>query len=81
VQESAGKNLIAYREWLSMREVCAAFAEATGFETEYVRMPKEQANPHFPPELREEMDDCFAYVNEFGYEGRDPTAVHPKDVS
>ncbi|PQE31369.1 hypothetical protein CJF32_00001958 [Rutstroemia sp. NJR-2017a WRK4] len=80
VRESAGKNLLGYREWLSMQEVVAAFADATGFKAEYVTMPKEQANPHFPPELQEEIDDCMAYVNEFGYAGPDPTVVHPKDL-
>ncbi|PQE14115.1 hypothetical protein CJF31_00006639 [Rutstroemia sp. NJR-2017a BVV2] len=81
VQESAGKNLIGYRGWLSMREISAAFEEATGFKTEFVRLPKEQVNSNFPPELREEMDDTWAYLDEFGYDGRDdPTVVHPKDL-
>ncbi|PQE29052.1 nitrogen metabolic regulation nmr protein [Rutstroemia sp. NJR-2017a BBW] len=81
VHESAGKNLLAYREWLSMQEVVAAFADATGFKAEYVTLSKEQAIPHFPPELQEEIDECLAYINEFGYAGQDPTVVHPKDVS
>jgi hypothetical protein len=65
-----------------MREVAAAFAQATGFEAEFIRLSKDQVNPNFPPDLRVEMDECLAYLNEFGYEGRDDaTVVHPKDVS
>ncbi|KAM3077001.1 hypothetical protein ACMFMG_003531 [Clarireedia jacksonii] len=82
VQDSPGKNLIAYREWCTLREVSAALAQVTGFAVECIVLPKGQPNPDLPPELREEMDECLAYFDEFGYEGRDdPTVVHPKDLN
>jgi hypothetical protein len=82
VQEDAGKNIIGYREWSSLRELSKAFSQATGAETECIRLATGQSNIPLPSELRLELDDNWAYCNEFGYEGRDdPTIIHPKDVS
>ncbi|GIC92827.1 NmrA/HSCARG family protein [Aspergillus udagawae] len=81
VQESAGKNVIGYREWITLREVADAFTQATGIKAEYIRLPKGQSNVPLPPDLQLELDDNWAYCNEFGYEGRDdPTIIHPKDL-
>ncbi|KAL3481322.1 hypothetical protein BJX99DRAFT_218798 [Aspergillus californicus] len=81
VQEAAGKNVIAYREWSSLRELSKAFAQVTGIEAECIVLEKGQSNIPLPPDLRLELDDNWAYCNEFGYEGRDdPTIIHPKDL-
>ncbi|KAF4976371.1 hypothetical protein FZEAL_6947 [Fusarium zealandicum] len=82
VQDSPGKNLIGYREWLTVRELTSAFTKATGLEAEPVRLPKGKFHQPLPPDLVLEMEDNFAFFNEFGYEGRDdPTVVHPRDLS
>ncbi|KAA8645245.1 hypothetical protein EYZ11_007730 [Aspergillus tanneri] len=81
VQEAPGKNVIAYREWMSLRELSKAFTQATGIEAEYIMLKKGQLNLPLPPELDRQLDDNWAYWNEFGYEGRDdPTIIHPKDL-
>jgi hypothetical protein len=82
VTEGAGKNLIAYRAWVTVKEIAESFSGATGLQAEAVTLPK----GHFPPEMPEEMQlefgDNFAYVNEFGYEARnDATVIHPQQVS
>ncbi|KAH7193701.1 uncharacterized protein B0J16DRAFT_395606 [Fusarium flagelliforme] len=79
-QERVGRNLIAYRGWLSHNEIAAAFTKATGIEATTGKF-----DGTFPPdtsdELIGEMADCFGYFDEFGYEGRDdPTVVHPRDL-
>ncbi|CAG7555995.1 unnamed protein product [Fusarium equiseti] len=79
-QEPAGRNLIAYRGWLSHNEIAAAFTKATGIEATTVKF-----DGKFPPDVSDEfigeMADCFGYFDEFGYEGRDdPTVVHPRDL-
>lgn len=80
--EPAGKNVIGYREWLTHRELAAVFSQATGIPAEAVQLPAGQSKVESPPELKLELDDNFAYWNEFGYEGRDdPTVIHPRDVS
>ncbi|KAF7590015.1 hypothetical protein BBP40_003403 [Aspergillus hancockii] len=82
VQESAGKNIVGYRVWSTLRELTEAFTQATGIEAEYILLPKGQSNIPFPPVLCLELDDNWAYCNEFGYEGRDdPTIIHPKDLA
>lgn len=82
VQEDAGKNIISYREWSTLREISQAFAQATDRRTECIMLPKGQSEVPLPPTLTLELDDNWAYCNEFGYEGRDdPTIIHPKDVS
>lgn len=82
VLESAGKNVIGYREWISIREITEAFTQATGKKSEFVLLPKGQSRIPVPSELAIEMEDNWAYCNEFGYEGRDdPTILHPSGVS
>ena len=82
VQESAGKNLIGYREWLTMGELTEAFTRATGTKSELVTIPLDQFGAALPEDLAIEMADNIAYFNEFGYEGRDdPTVIHPDAVS
>ena len=82
VQESAGKNLIGYREWLTMEEFTEAFTRASGIKSELVTVSLEQFAAALPEDLKVEMADNIAYFNDFGYEGRDdPTVIHPKAVS
>lgn len=81
VTESPGKNLVAYREWASLRDVSEAFSQATGKKAVYKKLQKGQSPFPIPPELALELDDNWDYCNEFGYEGRDdPTIIHPRDV-
>ncbi|KAL5340205.1 hypothetical protein BJX70DRAFT_361819 [Aspergillus crustosus] len=81
VQEPAGKNPIGYREWSSLRGLSEAFTEATGVNAECIMLNKGESNIPLPPDLDREMEDNWAYSNEFGYEGRDdPAIVHPKDL-
>ncbi|KAH6603813.1 hypothetical protein Trco_007259 [Trichoderma cornu-damae] len=82
VEEAAGKNIVGYREWLTLRELVAIFTEATGLAAEAVQLPKGQSAFELPSELKLGLDDTYAYFNEYGYEGRDdPTIIHPKDLA
>lgn len=82
VQEPAGKNLIAYREWLTIREIASIFTKATGVNAEVVTLPRGAFPPTMPADLKVTFEENMAYWNEFGYEGRDdPTVIHPRDVS
>lgn len=82
VQESPGKNLIAYREWCTMNELATAFTQATGIQAETVVLPKGESHIPAPPDVAIQSGEMWAYCNEFGYEGRaDPTLIHPKNVS
>ncbi|PTB36200.1 hypothetical protein M441DRAFT_449707 [Trichoderma asperellum CBS 433.97] len=81
IQEKPGKNLIAYREWATLREMVQAFQEASETKSEVVVVPRSQPNEFLPPDLKLEIDEGFLYFEEFGYEARDdPTIIHPKDL-
>ncbi|PNP43586.1 hypothetical protein TGAMA5MH_04558 [Trichoderma gamsii] len=82
VEEDAGKNLIAYREWATLREMVQAFQNASEIKSEVVVVPRDEPNEFLPPDLKLEIDEGFLYFEEFGYEGRDdPTILHPSQVS
>ncbi|OAL43628.1 NAD(P)-binding protein [Pyrenochaeta sp. DS3sAY3a] len=81
VQESAGKNLIAYREWLTPREIASNFTKATGVKAEAVALPRGVFPPEMPADLKVVFEENMGYWNEFGYEGKDdPTVIHPRDL-
>ena len=81
VQETAGKNLIGYREWLTLKQFTEAFTRTTGIKSEPVVLPIEEFISSFPEDLKLEIADMFAYFKEFGYEARDdPTVIHPREV-
>ncbi|PKK43098.1 hypothetical protein CI102_13830 [Trichoderma harzianum] len=81
VQEEPGKNLIAYREWATLREMVGAFQSASKTKSELVVVPRDEANEFLPPDLKLEIDEGFLYFEEFGYEGRDDaTIVHPSQL-
>ncbi|KAL7796458.1 hypothetical protein V8C43DRAFT_24899 [Trichoderma afarasin] len=81
VQEEPGKNLIAYREWATLREMVGAFQSASKTKSEVVVVPRDEANEFLPPDLKLEIDEGFLYFKEFGYEGRDdPTIIHPSQL-
>lgn len=82
VLEAPGKNLIAYNEWLTPREMAAAFFEATGIKAEAVQLPPGKSHVPLPEGIQRQMDETWAYYKEFGYEGRDDsTVIHPHQVS
>lgn len=80
LQDEPGKNLIAYREWMTMREFVQALTKSTGLEA--VLIPPEKTDLSFlPAELQEELTENIMYWIEFGYEARDdPTIIHPAQV-
>ncbi|RFU30251.1 hypothetical protein B7463_g6106, partial [Scytalidium lignicola] len=81
VAEKPGKNLIAYRQWMTMKEFADLFTRVIGRPAEYVELPAGLSVIPIPEELKDELNDNWAYWNEFGYEGRDdPTVIHPKDL-
>ncbi|PLB47401.1 putative hscarg dehydrogenase [Aspergillus steynii IBT 23096] len=76
-----GKNLIAYREWMTLNELSAIWGRVLGVSAEVVTLPEGESIPGVPDELKDELLDNWAYFNEFGYEGRgDPTVIHPRQV-
>lgn len=81
VESAPGKNLIAYREWLTLEEMVKIFPEATGLPAQYVTLGPGEHDIPLPQGLKAELDDNWAYFNECGYEARnDPSVIHPSQV-
>ncbi|KAE8146464.1 hypothetical protein BDV25DRAFT_162370 [Aspergillus avenaceus] len=76
-----GKNLIAYREWMTPDEFARVWSRVLGLPAEFVTLPADQSIEGVPEDLKQEFLDNWAYFNEFGYEGRDdPSLVHPHQL-
>lgn len=81
VESAPGKNLIAYREWMSLEELVAVFTKVTGLSARYVTLAAGEPGIPLPEGLKAELDDNWAYFNECEHEARDdPTVVHPNQV-
>ena len=82
VEDSPGKNLIAYRSWMTMDEYLEIIVKALGVKARNLRLPAGEGMAGLPEDLVQEILDNGNYFAEFGYEGKDdPSLVHPKDVS
>ncbi|KAK5052740.1 hypothetical protein LTR84_002606 [Exophiala bonariae] len=76
-----GKNLIAYRAWLTMDEFLGIWSKALNVKAKAVHLPYDTVTEGLPEELDREFTEMAQYSAEFGYEGReDPSVVHPKDL-
>lgn len=81
IDSAPGQHLIAYREWMTLPEMVAAFTAATGLPAEYVALPIGEPRGLLPPALQEVVDDMWGYFNDFGYEARDDSnVIHPSEV-
>ena len=81
VENSAGKNVIGHRGWMSLRELMRAFTAATGMEAEAIRLPEVQSQFAQAGDIRVELEESMAYLNEIGYTGGDPDVIDPQEVS
>lgn len=79
MRESPGKNLIAYRGWMSMGELVEIFSRVKSVDAKCNSTTFDIAvDDEFQAGYAENMN----YIREFGYEGRDdPTLIHPKDLA
>lgn len=82
VQEStAGKNVLGFRENTTPKKFQEDFIAVSGLKAEYVSAKDDDGRLPFADDLQLEVRDNFQYINEFGYDGGDPSVTHPKDVS
>lgn len=78
-QEDAGKNLIAYCEYISVEDMVATWSDVLKVPAKVtsVKLDINTKDPVF-----RELAEGYAFWEEFGYEARDdPTVVHPNQVS
>lgn len=82
LESPPGKNLIAYRAWLTLDEFLVIWSRTLNIKAKAVKLPYDLPLEGIPPEIDDEMAQMAAWCEEFGYEARDdPSVIHPKDVS
>jgi NmrA-like family len=80
VDVPAGKNLVAYRERLTIEEFLDIWAKVHNVQSRVVDIPFE-AMASAGDDARE-IAEMIGFLAEFGFEGLgDPTLIYPKDVS
>jgi hypothetical protein len=74
-----GKNLVGAGEVLSWNEWCAIWAKHNGVKCAFERKERKEMEDAMGP-LGREFADMFQYMDEFGYDGGDPSVVYPWDL-
>ncbi|EXJ90191.1 hypothetical protein A1O1_03290 [Capronia coronata CBS 617.96] len=81
VDTEPGKNLITYREWMSLEEFIKVWSKVLGVKAKNVPFPDDFAWEGTPIELKRAIIEILAFCDEFGYQARDdPSVNHPKDL-
>jgi hypothetical protein len=75
-----GQKILGYSAMMSHNEFAQIFGEVNGVKAKVVKNTVEDIEKVFGPVGRA-AGDSFLYVEELGFDGSDPTATHPKDVS
>lgn len=81
VEVAPGKNLLGYGTMMSWNEWVVLWGRIHGVKCTFHRLPRQIVVDAIPGGIGEELADMFEYISDFGYDGGDPSVVHPKDVS
>lgn len=82
VQSPPGKNVLAYGSLISWKDYMTLWAQILEVPGgHYRQVPVELFDSRVPGGLGREVGEGGAYQGEFGYDGGDPSIIHPKDVS
>lgn len=76
-----GKILLGYGSLISWNEFAALWGKVHGVTCRFERLDRNVIESAVPGGIGEELADMFEYIGDFGYDGGDPSVVHPKDVS
>ena len=81
VDLSAGKNVLAYGSMISWDSWMKLWCEINGVKGSFKSMSLDDFDKSFPGGFGREGGESFVFSSDLGYDGGDPTIVHPKDVS
>lgn len=66
---------------LSWNEWVVIWGRVHGVKCRFERLDRKVVEDAIPGGVGEELADMFGYISDFGYDGGDPSVVHPKDAS
>jgi hypothetical protein len=81
LQVEPGKNLLGYGSFIGWAEFASLWGKVHGVTCRFERVDRKVLEDAIPGPLGVELADMLEYIGEFGYDGRDPSVIHPKDVS
>ncbi|KAL5352571.1 hypothetical protein ACLOAV_002519 [Pseudogymnoascus australis] len=81
VQVPSGKNLLGFGSMLSWNEWVVIWGRVHGVKCRFERLDRKVVEDAIPGGVGEELADMFGYISDFGYDGGDPSVVHPKDAN
>jgi hypothetical protein len=77
----AGQTLLAASEEITWSDYVAIWSKVIGKTIRYKQISLEELAAQGPADFGRELGEMFAYIGEFGYDGRQPGILRPKDVS
>ncbi len=76
-----GKHLLGFGDLLTWTEYVKLWSKITGFPAAFEKSTVADMVKIAPGGRGEEIGETFAYMQDFGYWGGDPSVIFPKDVS
>ena len=81
VESPPGINLLGYGSLLGWEEYMQIWSSMLGVKAMFEQIPESDYLTELPSNLAREIGEGHAYQAEFGWDGGDPSVVHPKAVS
>jgi hypothetical protein len=80
VQAAPGKNLLGFGSMMGFKEFAAIWGRVHGVKCSFQQSDRKSIEAAIPGGVGEMIMDMFDFIAEFGFDGGDPSVVHPKDV-
>lgn len=80
-QVPAGKNLIAFGDRITWAEYVQLWSKITGVPATFAKTTVAEHAKLAPGGYGEEIAEMYAYAQDFGYDGSDPSVVSAQQVS
>ncbi|MCJ1393922.1 hypothetical protein MMC18_006798 [Xylographa bjoerkii] len=80
VQSPPGTNLLGYGSLIGWSEYMRLWTSVLKVSGRFEQIPIETYMDKAPVNLAKEIQEAYAYQAEFGWDGGDPSIVHPKDL-
>jgi len=79
-QVAPGKNLLAFGDLMTWADYVKLWSRITGVPAAFEHATVADQDKIAPGGYGEEMGEMYAYMQDFGYWGMDPSVVYPKDL-
>ncbi|KAL7912347.1 hypothetical protein GGI35DRAFT_492245 [Trichoderma velutinum] len=79
-QVPAGKNLLAFGDRLTWSKYVELWSKVTGFPATFEKTTVAEHDKLAPGGYGEEIAEMYAYAQDFGYDGGDPSVIYAQDL-